>query len=127
MKKALNPATTPTSLPFYSQGVEVSGASRLVLVSGQVGVTADGAVREGIEAQAQQAFENLNAVVAEAGLTPADIVKLTIYLTDPDNLGAFLGAAAASLTDDPPATTMLFVSQLSSPELLVEIEATAAA
>lgn len=127
MKRALNPATVPTSLPFYSQGVEVTGVSRQVLVSGQVGVTVDGSVCEGIEAQARQAFENLNAVVAEAGMTPEDIVKLTIYLTDPDHLGPFLGAAAAALTEAPPATTMLFVSQLGAPDLLVEIEAIAAA
>ncbi len=127
MKRTLNPASVPTSLPFYSQGVELSGTSRLVMVSGQVGVTVDGSVCEGIEAQARQAFENLNAVVAEAGLTPDDIVKLTIYLTDPDNLGPFLGAASASLTEEPPATTMLFVSALSSPDLLVEVEAIASA
>ena len=127
MKRALNPASAPTSLPYYSQGAEVTDAARLVFVSGQVGVTVDGSVLEGIEAQARQAFENLNAVVAEAGLTPEDIVKLTIYLTDPEHLGAFMGAAAASLTDEPPATTMLFVQQLGSPDLLVEIEAIAAA
>ncbi len=127
MNRTLNPASVPTSLPYYSQGVEVSDASRLVMVSGQVGVTVDGSVCEGIEAQARQAFENLNAVVAEAGLTPADIVKLTIYLTDPDNLGPFMGAAAAALTGEPPATTMLFVNQLSSPDLLVEVEAIASA
>jgi len=127
MKRALNPASVPTSLPYYSQGVELSGSSRLVMVSGQVGVTVDGSVCEGVEAQAGQAFENLNAVLAEASLTPADIVKLTIYLTHPDHLGPFMGAAAAALTQEPPATTMLFVNQLSSPDLLVEIEAIASA
>ena len=125
MNRALNPASAPTSLPYYSQGV-VTDSSRLVFVSGQVGVGLDGSVLDGIEAQARQAFENLNAVVAEAGLTPQDLVKLTIYLTDPEHLGPFMGAAAASLTEEPPATTMLFVSQLGSPDLLVEIEAVAA-
>ena len=127
MKRALNPSSVPTSLPYYSQGIEVTGTSRLVMVSGQVGVTVEGAVLPGIEAQAGQAFENLAAVLAEAGLTSNDIAKLTIYLTDPDNLGPFMGAAAASLTEDPPATTMLFVNQLGSPDLLVEIEAIASA
>ncbi len=127
MKRALNPATVPTSLPFYSQGVELTEVTRQVMVSGQVGVAVDGSVLEGIEAQARQAFENLGAVVAEAGMTPADIVKLTIYLTDPEHLGPFLGAAAIALPEEPPATTMLFVSQLGSPDLLVEIEAIAAA
>lgn len=122
---ALNPETVPTS-PFYSQGIEIHDAGRLVFVSGQVGMTTDGQVLEGIEAQAAQAVANLNAVLAAAGLTPADLAKLTIYLTDPADVEPFMGAAADSLPDPPPATTMLIVSSLASPALRVEIEGVAA-
>ena len=86
MKRALNPATVPAS-PYYAQGIEVTGSTRTVFVSGQVGVDAQGATVEGIAGQAQQAVANLNAVLAEAGLEPDSIVKLTIYLTDPANVG----------------------------------------
>ena len=122
---ALNPETVPTS-PFYSQGTEIRDSGRLVFVSGQVGMTKDGQVLEGIEAQTVQAVTNLNAVLDAAGLTPANLAKLTIYLTDPADVEPFLGAAAGSLPDPPPATTMLIVSSLASPELRVEIEAVAA-
>lgn len=122
---ALNPETVPTS-PFYSQGIEIRDSGRLVFVSGQVGMTKDGQVLEGIEAQTVQAVTNLNAVLDAAGLTPANLAKLTIYLTDPADVEPFLGAAAGSLPDPPPATTMLIVSSLASPELRVEIEAVAA-
>ncbi len=122
---ALNPETVPTS-PFYSQGTEIRDSDRLVFVSGQVGMTSDGKTLEGIEAQTVQAVTNLNAVLDAAGLTPADLAKLTIYLTDPADVEPFLGAAAGSLPDPPPATTMLIVSSLASPELRVEIEAVAA-
>ena len=122
---ALNPATVPSS-PFYSQAIEVRDAGRLVFVSGQVGMTPEGQVREGIEAQAVQAVANLDAVLGEAGLTPADLVKLTIYLTDAADVEAFVGAVAGTLTDPPPATTMLIVNGLASPELRVEVEAVAA-
>ena len=122
---ALNPATVPTS-PFYSQGIESRDASRLVFVSGQVGMTTDGTVLEGIEAQAAQSVANLNAVLGEAGLTPADLVKLTIYLTDGADVEPFMGAVGGTLPDPPPATTMLIVSGLASPELRVEIDAVAA-
>jgi 2-iminobutanoate/2-iminopropanoate deaminase len=122
---ALNPATVPTS-PFYSQGIEIRDAGRLVFVSGQVGMTTDGKVLEGIEAQAAQAVTNLNAVLDEAGLTPADLVKLMIYLTDPADVEPFMGAVGGSLPDPPPATTMLIVRGLASPALRVEIEAVAA-
>ncbi len=126
MKQALNPKAVAAS-PFYSQGIEVTGSSRTVYVSGQVGVAADGSVGDGIAAQSLQAVANLNAVVAEAGMEPSDIVKLTIYLTDPANVGPFAEAAGPALPADPPATTMLIVQALASPELLVEIEAVAAA
>jgi enamine deaminase RidA (YjgF/YER057c/UK114 family) len=122
----LNPATVPSS-PFYSQGVEVSGAGRLVFVSGQVGIGADGAPADGVEAQATQAVANLHAVLAEAGLAPTDLVKLTIYLTDPADVGPFMAAAGASLPQPPPATTLLLVAGLADPSLRVEIEAVAAA
>jgi 2-iminobutanoate/2-iminopropanoate deaminase len=123
--RAVNPSAVPAS-PFYSQGMEVTGAERLLFVSGQVGVTADGSVVEGIEAQAAQAVANLDAVLAEAGMAAADLVKMTIYLTDPDNVGPFMAAAAGALTETPPATSLLVVQQLSSPELLVEVEGIAA-
>jgi len=122
---ALNPATVPAS-PFYSQGIEIREAGRLVFVSGQVGMTAEGQILDGIEAQAAQAVANLNAVLDEAGLSPADLAKLTIYLTDPADVEPFMGAAGASLPQPPPATTLLVVNGLASPELRVEIEAVAA-
>jgi len=121
---ALNPTTVPGS-PFYSQGIDVRNAG-LVFVSGQVGMTAHGEVLEGIEAQAAQAVANLNAVLDEAGLTAANLAKLTIYLTDPADVGPFMGAVGGTLPDPPPATTLLIVNGLASPELRVEIEAVAA-
>jgi 2-iminobutanoate/2-iminopropanoate deaminase len=125
VNRAVNPSAVPAS-PFYSHGMEVSGAQRLLFVSGQVGITADGSVAEGVGAQAAQAVANLNAVLAEAGMAATDLVKMTIYLTDPANVEPFMAAAAGALTDPPPATTLLVVQQLSSPELLVEVEGIAA-
>ena len=122
---ALNPASVPSS-PFYSQAIEVRDAGRLVFISGQVGVTADGSVPDDVGEQAAQAVANLGAVLAEAGLTPGDLVKLTIYLTDPADVEPFVGAVAGALSDPPPATTLLIVSALGGPGLRVEVEAVAA-
>ena len=121
---ALNPDTVPTS-PFYSQGIEIRNSESLVVVSGQVGMTSDGQVLEGIGPQAVQAIANLDAVLGAAGLTSADLAKLTIYLVDPADVEPFMVAAGGSLPEPPPATTMLIVSSLASPALRVEIEAIA--
>ncbi|MGA9747243.1 MAG: RidA family protein [Nocardioides sp.] len=126
MKTSLNPTTVAHS-PFYAQGIEVTAPSRTVYVSGQVGADAAGEPLEGIEAQARQAIANLGEVLGEAGLTADDIVKMTIYLTSTDDVGPFMGAAAATLPAEPPATTLLIVASLADPRLLVEIEAVAAA
>lgn len=126
MKRSLNPATVPAS-PYYAQGVEVTGASRTIFISGQVGIDSPGRTVEGIAGQATQAVANLNAVLAEAGLTPDAIAKMTIYLTDAENVGPFMAAAGPTLPSDPPATTLLIVQALAAPELLVEIEAVAVA
>lgn len=98
---------------------------------GRVGhVTVDGHTNppiDGVEAQTRQAIANVAAVLGESGLTPADIVKQTIYLTDLADVPGFLAGASDSVTVDPPATTMLIVAGLADPALKVEIEATAAA
>jgi len=126
MRTALNPASVAAS-PFYAQGIEVADTTRTVYVSGQVGMDAAGSVADGVGAQAVQAVANVHAVLAEAGLTPEAIAKVTIYLTDANHVGPFMEAAASSLPVDPPATTMLVVQALASPELLVEVEAVAVA
>ncbi|HYO17851.1 MAG TPA: RidA family protein [Dermatophilaceae bacterium] len=126
MSRALNPATVP-AVPYYSQGISLTRPEQLVLVSGQVGVSADGTVAEGITEQTQQAVANVLAVVQEAGLQAEHIAKLTIYLTDPANIEPFMAAAGGALPSPPPATTLLLVSGLASPDLLIEIEAIAAA
>ena len=125
MIRAINPSTVPAS-PYYSQGAEVDAAARLLFVSGQVGVDSEGAVKEGIEEQSRQAIANLGAVLAEAGMAVDDLAKLTIYLTDASAVTGFMSAAGGALPTPPPATTLLLVHQLASPELLVEIEAVAA-
>lgn len=125
MPTPVNPPSIAAS-PYYSQGIEVRAAQRLLFVSGQVGARPDGSVPESISEQAQQANANLQAVLTAAGMTTADVVKATIYLTDETNIGPFMAAAQSSLSDPPPATTLLIVKQLADPRLLVEIEAVAA-
>jgi enamine deaminase RidA (YjgF/YER057c/UK114 family) len=86
-----------------------------------------GNIGEDIGEQATLAIANLNAVLAEAGMTNANLAKLTIYLTDESLVPGFVAAAGAALPDPPPATTLLIVKALAAPPLQVEIEAVAAA
>jgi enamine deaminase RidA (YjgF/YER057c/UK114 family) len=105
----------------------VRDAQRTLYVSGQVGVDATGAVGKDIGEQATHAIANLNAVLAEAGMSHANLAKLTIYLTDDSLIPGFVAAAGAALPSPSPATTLLIVKALAAPPLLVEIEAIAVA
>lgn len=121
----INPPGYPVH-PFYSQAVEARAATRTLYVAGQIGVGADGTFPPDIAGQARNAVANLVNVLAAADMTPADVVKFTIYLTDAANMDAFGAAAAPGLPQPPPAATMIIVKGLASPEMLVEIEAIAA-
>lgn len=110
--------------PAYSQAMQAKNAGML-FVSGQVGSAADGSVPPGVGEQAKLAVANLYAVLAEAGMTAANLAKVTIYLTDGAHLQEFYGAVFGTLPSPPPATTLLIVKGLADPALLVEIEAIA--
>jgi len=111
----------------YSHAVAFQG--RLVAVSGQVPLDADGRLvgRGDPEAQARQVFANLEAALAAAGATMDHVVKLTVFLTDMADLAAFLKARDEFIrADTPPASSLVRVSGLVNPEFRIEVEALAA-
>ena len=122
---------TPAGIapPFsrYAHGVVAAPDCRWLHVSGQVGIRADGTMAEGAEAQLEQAFANLFAVLAEAGMGRADLVKLTVLLTAADQVGLYRSVRDRCLEGAVAASTLLIVAGLASPAFLVEIEAVAAA
>lgn len=126
MRKAINPVGMSTP-PYYSQAIEASGFVRTLYVSGQVGVADDGSVPPNVGEQAKVAIANLNAVLAEAGMDRNNIVKNTIFLTDPSHMQEFMAAGGELLSSPPAATTLLIVKALANPALLIEIEAIAVA
>ena len=124
MLKMLNNPALPAPMG-YSHAVEATGTQKMLFVSGQVGVRADGSVPDSVGEQAKIAVANVNAMLAQAGMENTDIAKVTIYLTDEAHLGEFMAAAGGTLPSPPPATTLLIVKALAAPNLFVEIEAIA--
>jgi enamine deaminase RidA (YjgF/YER057c/UK114 family) len=92
-----------------------------------VGVAPDGTLRQGAEAQIEQAWRNLLAVLESAGMGPHDLVKVTTFLIDRSHLQASRQIRDRMLQGAEPASTLLIVSGLARAEWLVEIEAIAAA
>jgi enamine deaminase RidA (YjgF/YER057c/UK114 family) len=117
----------PAYEAVFAHGVEVAAGARTLFVSGQVGVDRDGrTVAGGFEPQCAQAIANVAAVLGSAGMTLADIVKITVYLTRREDIPRLRDMRAAHLAVAP-AVTMVLVAGLHDPEWLVEIEAVAAA
>jgi 2-iminobutanoate/2-iminopropanoate deaminase len=97
----------------------------MLFLSGQLGLDPEsGVLLEGVEAQTQQAVENLKAVLAEAGTSLERIVKTTIFVTDLANFAKVNEIYGAAFTEDPPARSTVEVSALPLGGL-VEIEAIA--
>ena len=81
MLKPINPPTIAPPFSRYSQAIEVPAGLRWLHISGQVGVRPDGTLEQGFSAQAERAWDNLLAILAAAGMGPADVVKANAYLT----------------------------------------------
>jgi enamine deaminase RidA (YjgF/YER057c/UK114 family) len=114
------------SLARYSPGVEVPPGARLVFVSGQLGIDADGQTPDDAWAQARLCFAAIGAVLAEAGMGFADIVRLNAYVTDRAYLADYMRVRDDHVGDPPPASTLMIVSGFSRQEFKVEVECVAA-
>jgi enamine deaminase RidA (YjgF/YER057c/UK114 family) len=129
-RRVINPWTWQDAFGFV-QANEVRGATRTLICSGQTSVDADGKPLHAgdMAAQITQALANLETVLADAGYTLADVVRLTYYTTDVDGFvaGGAEGLRRLAETGCRPASTLLGVTRLFHPDILVEIEATAMA
>lgn len=129
--QAHNPSTVwPVPEAFraiYAHAVEAPVGARQLHVSGQLGVTPDGLMRPDFIGQLGAAMDNVEALLAAAGMTRADVVKATFFLTRTEDLPALSEARRRRWASDrPPAVTTLVVAALARPDALVEVEVTAA-
>ena len=116
--------------PFarYSHGVSVGAGARILFCSGQLGIGPDDAVPEDAPAQAALCFENIRAVLDEAGMGAADVVRLNAYVSDRAYLPDYMAARDAFIEsiDPPPASTLMVVAGFAREVFKVEVEAIAA-
>jgi reactive intermediate/imine deaminase len=125
-KRFLSPDTL--SQPFGYSHVVDSPAERIVYISGQIPLDSEGQlVGEGdFAAQARQVFENLTRALEAAGASWSDVVKLNYFLTDLSRITVVRSIRDEYVdTQRPPASTLVQVSGLARPEVMVEIEAVA--
>jgi 2-iminobutanoate/2-iminopropanoate deaminase len=101
MRQAVSTDSAPAALGPYSQAIIANG---FVFCSGTAGIDpATGGVAEGIEAQAEQALRNLDAILAAAGASLATLVKTTIFYQNVDDFAAINAVYARYMPEPPPA------------------------
>jgi 2-iminobutanoate/2-iminopropanoate deaminase len=101
MRQAVSTDSAPAALGPYSQAIIAGG---FVFCSGTAGIDPEtGAVAEGIEAQADQALRNLDAILAAAGASLATLVKTTIFYQNVDDFAAINAVYARYMPEPPPA------------------------
>jgi enamine deaminase RidA (YjgF/YER057c/UK114 family) len=114
-KRDINADLAPQPAGAYSQAVEVSGATRVLHISGQVGIMAE---------QARLAWRNLGAQLNAAGMGFDNLVKVTMIIPDASEIPASRPARTEALGDRRPASTVI-VAGLVDPAWKIEIEAVA--
>ncbi len=120
-----NDVATPAGI--MSQGVSVP-TGRMVFVSGQVARDVDGQLvgRGDIRTQTRKVLENVQSVLTEGGASMKDVVKVTVFVTNlAEHFSAIHDVRAEFFSSDYPASTLVEVSRLVDPAMLIEIEAVA--
>ena len=125
MNRPINPASIRAPFAQYSHAIEVP-AGRMVFASGQLGVSPDDEVPEEMEAQAVLCFENIKAILAEAGMTLADVVRFTAYVTDRAYFPVYGTVRSRYVLGNAFASTLVVVSGFTRPEFKIEVEIMAA-
>ena len=123
MKRVIDTPDASSAVGAYSQAT-TNGS--IVFTAGQIPMTADGDLLadESITVQTRQALENVSAILEEEGLTPEDVLKVTVFLDDIDDFDEMNDAYEEYFLDNPPARSAVEVAALPK-GVGVEIEAVA--
>lgn len=122
-QQRINPASMGGEPAAYSNGIVAEG--KTLYVAGQIGIDAAGVASPDVAAQCRQAWSNIQAILADAGMSMQNIVKTTIYLVDRADYATFAEVRKEVLNGHKPASTLVYVSGLVKPEWKVEIDVVA--
>ena len=127
MNRAVNPSSIAPPAANYAHAVVTEGASKWLHTSGVVPVQPDGTVPDGIAEQAEVVWQNIGAMLHQAGMRPADIVSVTTYAVVGEPLAEVMAARDRFLGGHRAASTLVTVPALAQPAWRMEIAVVAAA
>lgn len=125
MPKPINPRNIAPPASRYAHGIIHSSRARRLVISGQVGMGMDGVLAKGLRAQVEACWDNIEAVLAEAGMSRTDLIRVSAFCTISGSVDIYRAIRDRRLDGHLVAATYLEVAGLARPEFLVEIEAEA--
>ena len=123
--RRLSPASIHPPFARYAHGVEIPANTRLVFCSGQLGIHPDATVHKDASAQADLCFAAIAAILAEAGMGLADVIRLNAYVTAREHLNAYMASRDRHMGEAFAASTLMIVSGFARKIFKVEVEAVA--
>ena len=126
MHTPLSPTTIHPPFSAYSNGVEVPAGQKLVFCSGQLGIGRDEIVPTGAAEQAMLCFDNIEAILGEAGLGMEHVVRINAFVSGREHLRPYMDVRNKRFAPPFPASTLMVVSGFARPEFVVEVEVVAA-
>ncbi len=126
MKQALNPSSVRQPFGAYNHGLLVGPVSNLLVTSGQLGIGVDETIPADVTAQAELCFKAIEAILEEAGMSYADVIRISGFVTRREDFPAYMAVRDRYTRDPKPVSTLLVVGGFTREEFLVEVEVTAA-
>ncbi len=128
--EAFSPSSIAAPFGLYSHGISVTNPTRFLFTSGQLAINpsskGDAIIPESALDQARVCFNNLRKILAEASMTPANVIRIGAYVTDREYFAEYMRARDEFVEGDPPVSTLLIVSGFTRAEFKVEVEIVAA-
>ena len=124
--RAVEPEGIAPPAARYAHAVATDGAQQWLHTSGVLPTRSDGSVPDDVGEQARTVWQNVAAILSEAGMSPSDIVSMTTYVIPNQNLGAVMTERDQFLGGHLAASTLVVVPELAQPAWKVEIAVVAA-
>lgn len=126
MIKRLTPRKIHPPLANYAHATEVPAGARWLVLSGQLGISADGNIPPDTSAQAEICFQNIGHILCEGAMDFADIIRINTFLIDEADLADYMAVRDRYVADPAPSSTLMVVKSFTEKQFRVEIEIIAA-
>ncbi|ATN35338.1 enamine deaminase RidA [Rhizobium sp. ACO-34A] len=126
MKRVFNPSSVRAPFGNYNHGLLVPPGASLLVTSGQLGIGVDDSIPSDVTGQAELCFEAIKAILDQAGMTFADVIRISGFVTKREDFAAYMAVRDRYTLEPKPVSTLIVVGGFTRADFLVEVEVTAA-